>query len=244
MRDDSRRVIASLESRYAERAAIKSLKIKHNNVLGYFVEVSQANGQKLLGEPLNEIFVHRQTMANVMRFTTGELNDLEQRIVRAGEQALALEMQVFARLVEEVGRKGEALEAIAAALAAIDVAQGLAERAIAGRWTRPTVDASLSFRIVGGRHPVVEAALRRDGGMSFVPNDCDLTRSAAGGRHVWLVTGPNMAGKSTFLLPASLKATPAAMAAVDKRAITLVAVELIRLGVIGRTNRSIQPSPS
>ena len=199
LRDDSRRVIASLESRYAERAAIKSLKIKHNNVLGYFVEVSQANGQKLLGEPLNEIFVHRQTMANVMRFTTGELNDLEQRIVRAGEQALALEMQVFARLVEAVGREGEALEAIAAALAAIDVAQGLAERAIAGRWTRPTVDASLSFRIVGGRHPVVEAALRRDGGMSFVPNDCDLTRSAAGGRHVWLVTGPNMAGKSTFL---------------------------------------------
>jgi DNA mismatch repair protein MutS len=199
LRDDSRRVIAGLESRYAELAAIKSLKIKHNNVLGYFIEVNQVGGQKLLGPPLNETFVHRQTMANVMRFTTVELSDLDQRIMRAGEQVLALEMAVFNRLVEAVSRESEALEAMAAALAAIDVAQGLAERAVAGRWIRPKVDGSLSFRIVGGRHPVVEAALRRDGGQSFVPNDCDLTRSGEGGRHVWLVTGPNMAGKSTFL---------------------------------------------
>jgi DNA mismatch repair protein MutS len=200
LRDDSRRVIAGLEGGYAEMAAIKSLKIKHNNVLGYFIEVNQANGQKLLSPPLSETFVHRQTMANVMRFTTVELSDLDQRIVRAGEQVLALELQVFSRLIAAVIREGEALEAMASALAAIDVAQGLAERAVAGRWCRPKVDSSLSFRIVGGRHPVVEAALRRDGGQSFVPNDCDLSATpGSAGRHVWLVTGPNMAGKSTFL---------------------------------------------
>jgi DNA mismatch repair protein MutS len=199
LRDDSRRVIAGLESRYAEMAAIKSLKIKHNNVLGYFIEVNQVNGQKLLAPPLSETFVHRQTMANVMRFTTVELSDIDQRIVRAGEQVLALEMQVFAELVEALTREGEALEAMASALATIDVAQGLAERAVASRWSRPKVDSSLSFRIVGGRHPVVEAALKRDGGQSFVPNDCNLTATPDGGRHVWLVTGPNMAGKSTFL---------------------------------------------
>ena len=153
-----------------------------------------------LGAPLSETFVHRQTMANVMRFTTVELSDLDQRIVRAGEQVLALELQVFSRLVEAVTREGEALEAMASALATLDVAQGLAERAAAARWCRPKVDSSLTFRIVGGRHPVVEAALRRDGGQSFVPNDCDLSATPdSAGRHVWLVTGPNMAGKSTFL---------------------------------------------
>src|SRR5262245_2251675 len=124
LRDDSRRVIAGLESRYAEMTAVKSLKIKHNNVLGYFIEVSQANGQKLLGPPPGETFVHRQTMANVMRFTTVELSELDQRIARAGEQVLALELQVFAKLVEAVIKEGEALEAMASALATIDVAQG------------------------------------------------------------------------------------------------------------------------
>ena len=106
-------------------------------------------------------------------------------------------MEVFARLVEAVGGEGEALEA---RVAQIDVAQGLAERAVTGRWTRPKVDASLSLPHRRRADPVVEAALRRDGETSFVPNDCDLTRSASGGAgHVWLVTGPNMAGKSTFL---------------------------------------------
>ena len=199
LRDDSRQVIAGLQSRYANETGIRALKIKHNNVLGYFIEVPASHGETLLAPEFRAGFIHRQTMAGAMRFATTELGEIEGRIASAGDRALSIELAVFDRLTESVLAGARPLEALADALARIDVAAALAELAEGENWTRPEVDDSLAFLIEGGRHPVVEEFLRRDGG-PFVPNDVDLSSPDGGeaGR-IWLVTGPNMAGKSTFL---------------------------------------------
>ncbi len=199
LRDDSRRIIAKLQTRYADETGLKALKIKHNNVLGYFIEVTAQQGERLLTPEAKTTFMHRQTLAGAMRFTSVELSELESKIVGASDRALALELAIFERLTKEVLGAANGLEAVADALARIDVAAALAELAVGENWMRPYVDGSLDFYIEGGRHPVVEAALRQDGG-PFVANDCDLSapeEESAGS--IWLVTGPNMAGKSTFL---------------------------------------------
>ena len=140
-------------------------------------------------------FIHRQTMANATRFTTVELGELERRIATAADKALALELECFAELVALAGAAAEAIAAAAAALALLDVAAGLAELAVEGDYCRPMVDESAAFEIKAGRHPVVEAALRAQQAGAFVANDCDLGAA----QRLWLLTGPNMAGKSTFL---------------------------------------------
>jgi DNA mismatch repair protein MutS len=198
LRDESRRVIAELQASYAEQAGARQLKIKHNNFLGYYIETPQAAGETLLKPPLNSTFIHRQTMAGAMRFTTNALIDLEARIASAADRALALELEEFERLRQACLAEGERLRGFGAALAEVDVAAALAELAVKRNWTRPVVDASLSFRIESGRHPVVEAALKA-AGEPFVANDCDLTGDAAEGGRIAIVTGPNMAGKSTYL---------------------------------------------
>jgi DNA mismatch repair protein MutS len=201
LRDESRQVIARLQGSYAEETGIRALKIRHNAVLGWFVETPQAHGEKLLAAPLgSHRFVHRQTMAGAVRFTTPELAELEAKIAGAAERALAIELSVFDGLVAAVVSASDPLKRAAAALAAVDVAAALAELAERERWTRPAVDRSLAFRIVGGRHPVVEQALRREGADPFVANDADLgpQPAEAHGRLV-IVTGPNMGGKSTYL---------------------------------------------
>ena len=137
-------------------------------------------------------------MAGAMRFTTNALTDLESRIASAADQALALELEAFERLRQACVAEGEPLRGFGAALAEIDVAAALAELAVKRNWTRPLVDASLTFKIEGGRHPVVEAALK-EAGEPFVANDCDLTGDAGEGGRIAIVTGPNMAGKSTYL---------------------------------------------
>ena len=226
LRDESRRVIASLQTRYAEETGIRALKIKHNNVLGYFVEATTQQGEKLIVPPLRETFIHRQTLAGVMRFSSTELGDLESRIASAANRALALELAIFDRLAGEVLAQTKELEALADALARIDIAAALAELAVNENWTRPEVDDSLSFAIEGGRHPVVEGALRRDGG-PFVANDCDLSGSGKGAGKIWLVTGPNMAGKSTFLRQNALIAILAQMG-------SFVPAKAAHIGVIDR----------
>ncbi len=199
LRDDSRQVIAGLQARYADETSIKMLKIKHNNVLGYFLEVSAQHGEKLMAPPWREKFIHRQTLAGAMRFSSTELGEIEDRIVSAADKALALELSIFEQLSAEVLKVSKTLEAVADALARIDVVAALADLAESDNWVRPQIDRSLNFKIEGGRHPVVENALRRDGG-PFVPNDCDLSSpSGEKAGRIWLVTGPNMAGKSTFL---------------------------------------------
>ena len=199
LRDGGRQVIASLQSRYADETAIKSLKVRHNNVLGYFVEVTAANAAALTKPPLAETFMHRQTLANVMRFSTLELAELEARIVNAAERALQLELAVFAELAERVlAAKAELAEA-GAALAELDHYAGLAELAIEQAYARPKVDTSLVFAIEDGRHPMVEQTLAKGEGTSFVGNDLRLGEDGSSSTRILLVTGPNMAGKSTYL---------------------------------------------
>ncbi|MCB1545782.1 MAG: DNA mismatch repair protein MutS, partial [Rhodoblastus sp.] len=196
LRDESRRLVAALQSKYCDLAETKQLKIKHNNFLGFFLEVSQAQGEKLLKEPFNATFIHRQTMAGAMRFSTTELAEFEQKIASAADRALALELAHFETLAADVLAASEEIKRASEALAALDVSAALAELADALGWTRPKVDTSLAFEIVGGRHPVVEAALKARG-EAFTANDCGLSGAKAGA--IAVVTGPNMAGKSTYL---------------------------------------------
>jgi DNA mismatch repair protein MutS len=209
LRDASRRVIASLQARYAEQTSLRALKIKHNNVLGYFVEVSAQNGEKLLAPPLNTTFIHRQTLAGQVRFSTTELGELEAKIASSGERALGIELATFDELTALVAAAASTLTEAAEALAILDVESALAELASEQRYVRPELDASLDFIIEGGRHPVVEQALASG---AFVANDCDLSRPAdyAEGR-ICLLTGPNMAGKSTYLRANALIAILAQM---------------------------------
>ena len=198
LKDESRRLIVGLQKRYADESGVASLKIKQNNVLGFFVEVTPLHGDKLAGQAL---FIHRQTLANAVRFTTVELSELEQKIASAAGKALALEQSIFADLVSDATARADDIARCARALAVLDVTQGLAELASESGWCRPLVDDSMAFEVTGGRHPVVEAALARSQDAAFVANDCTLSDPARAddqGR-VWLVTGPNMAGKSTFL---------------------------------------------
>jgi DNA mismatch repair protein MutS len=199
LRDESRRVVAALQARYAEDTGIRILRIKHNNVLGYFVEVTAQHGEKLTAAPFNGIFIHRQTLAGQIRFTTTELGELESKIASAADRALGLELEIFERLVGSVMVESAKIKDCAGALASLDVASALAHLAAERDYTRPLVDDSHAFVIDGGRHPVVEQALSRDG-TPFVANNCDLSpppETDAG--RIWLITGPNMAGKSTFL---------------------------------------------
>ncbi len=217
LRDESRKVIAGLQEKYAADTDIRTLKVKQNNVLGFFIEVPEKAGAALLKEPLNARFIHRQTTANALRFTTVELSDLETRIRQAGEEALSIESEIFRALLEEVCGSAGRIGAVASALAALDVAVALGALADEAHYVRPQVDTSRAFEINAGRHPVVEAALAKGSEAPFVANDCDLSadgdKGKAAGRRLWLVTGPNMAGKSTFLRQNALIAILAQMGA-------------------------------
>lgn len=208
---ETRAVVAALQARLMDETDVRSLKIKHNGVLGYFVEVPAAHGQKLLEAPFRESFIHRQTLANAMRFTTTELAELEGRIARAQDAALEIELAIFARLRQETLARTSQLQGLADALAELDVTAALAEVSATRGYCRPIVDNSLAFAISGGRHPVVELMVKAEG-QSFVANDADLSGSEeAGGGALWLVTGPNMGGKSTFLRQNALIAILAQM---------------------------------
>ncbi len=199
LRDQSRRVIAGMESQFRDLTSIQSLKVRHNNVLGYYVEVTPTHGDKLLGPPLSETFIHRQTLAGAVRFTTTDLSELDQKISRAASLAIELEQRLFQKLSSLVLEAAPQTQGAATALAVLDVSAALAELAIVRRFVRPRIDDSPVFQVVGGRHPVVETALDKAGGTPFIPNDCALSDGAKDDARLWLVTGPNMAGKSTFL---------------------------------------------
>ena len=196
LKTNSKKLMASMQSDYASQTGVSTLKITHNNVLGYFIEVTAKHADKLLvKEGVNDNpFVHRQTLANVVRFTTPELSSLESKIAKASEVALAIEMEIFDQLVEEVIKLAPLLTQKAQAMAALDVACSIAQLSIEEDYVRPTLTDGVEFDIQGGRHPVVENALKKDG-EPFVANDCDLSAD----QQLWLLTGPNMAGKSTFL---------------------------------------------
>jgi DNA mismatch repair protein MutS len=224
LRDDSRRVIIALESRLAAESGVP-VKIRHNAVLGYFVETTASKADPLFQPPLNATFIHRQTLANQVRFTTVELADLDARIAQAGERALAIEMATFEAWREAACALAPAIQAAARALATLDVDAALAEWAEDQQAVRPTVDRSFAFDAVGARHPVVEAAVRRAGD-PFTPNDCRLDGSGETGARLSIVTGPNMAGKSTFLRQNAILAVMAqAGCFVPARSLTLGVVD-------------------
>jgi DNA mismatch repair protein MutS len=238
LRDASRLVVAAMQARYADETGVKGLKIRHNNVLGYFVEVTAQHGDKLMAPPLNASFIHRQTLAGQVRFTTSELGEIEARIANAGDRALGLELEIFERLSAMVTAASEDLRAAAHAFALLDVATALAKLAIDDNYVRPEVDTSLGFAIEGGRHPVVEQALKRDG-HPFIANACDLSpapppfpppqagEGGVGAGQIWLITGPNMAGKSTFLRQNALIALMAQIG-------SFVPATRARIGIVDR----------
>ena len=220
LRDGSRRLIADLQKRYADRTGISSLKIRHNNVLGYFVEVTPTHEAAIAD---HDDFIHRQTLASARRYTTVALAELEEKLATASDKALARELEIFETLSKHVNARGEAIARTASALAEVDVTVALAELAVRRRYVRPAVDDSLDFSVTGARHPVVEAFLERDAEAAFVPNDCDLGPE----QRLWLVTGPNMAGKSTFLRQNALIAILAQIG-------SFVPAEEARIGIVDR----------
>ena len=207
LRDEGRSVIAALQTRYAQEAGVTGLKIKHNNVLGYFIEVTVTHSTKILASPLSETFIHRQTTANQVRFTTVELSELETRILNAGARCLEIEKRLYSSILGALIVEAPMLFTLARALAEFDLSAALARLAHEEGWVRPTMTTEREFVIKDGRHPVVEAALKPSG-TQFVANDCDLSDE-----QIWLLTGPNMAGKSTYLRQNALIAVLAQMGA-------------------------------
>jgi DNA mismatch repair protein MutS len=205
LRDEGRSVIAGMQADFITQTGISSLKIKHNNVLGYFIETTATHAEKMLAQPLSDTFIHRQTTANQVRFTTVDLSEIETRILNAGGHALEIEKRLYASLKDAILAQAGPLGALARALAEVDLATALAHLARTENWVRPKLDNSRAFEITGGRHPVVEAALQKQGA-PFVANDCALSDAP-----IWLLTGPNMAGKSTFLRQNALLAILAQM---------------------------------
>jgi len=190
LRDQGRKLVADLQGKYKEQTGVQSLKIKHNNVLGYFVDVTPMHREKLQDQ-----FIHRQTLANSVRFTTVELSELEENINSSSEKSLLLEMDLFEELVQQILSQGDTIGKVASGIAGLDVCTALAELASQNNYCHPQVDDSIAFTIKGGRHPVVEKVLQESESDPFVVNDCILQESES----IWLLTGPNMAGKSTFL---------------------------------------------
>ena len=225
LRDDSRRVIAALEARLVEESGV-ALKVRHNAVLGYFVEATAKAAEPLMKAPLNATFIHRQTMANQVRFTTVELAELDAKIAQAAERALAIELDTFEAWREAATQVAQEIQAAAFAAATLDVAAALAEWADDAGAVRPVIDRSTAFEAEAARHPVVENAVRR-AGEAFTPNDCRLDGQGIGGARLSLVTGPNMAGKSTFLRQNALLAVLA-------QAGCFVPAKRLRLGVVDR----------
>jgi DNA mismatch repair protein MutS len=204
LKTDSKKLIAGLQANYAEKTGVNTLKINYNNVLGYFIEVSPKRANELM--PSNDdtksassdntlSFIHRQTLASAVRFTTVELSELERDISSASEKLQALEVEIFNQLVENISENAANIRVVANALATCDVASSAARLAIDKNYARPTITEDRSFVLKGARHPVVEDALKKNEGKDFIPNDCDLNQDST----LWLLTGPNMAGKSTFL---------------------------------------------
>jgi len=219
LRDQGRYKIMALQQQLAEEAGVPGLKIKHNNVLGYFVEITPLHKDKLTAST----FIHRQTLSNVMRFTTSTLMELEQKLVSAGDLALALELRLFDELLALTHTYAPALYALAQAFSALDVTLSFATLATKWHYTKPTVTQDQAFAVVGGRHAVMEQLLHQQGGHAFTPNDCALPEEA----RLWLLTGPNMAGKSTFLRQNALLVILAQMG-------SFVPAESLHLGLVDR----------
>ena len=193
LRNEGKKIIAEMQMDLVKISGIQSLKIKHNNVLGYFVETPATHADRMLSPPLSDTFIHRQTTANQVRFSTVELSEIETKILNAASHSLEIEKQTFKDLCGSILQYGQCITDIADYLSEIDLTIALSELARNESWVKPTVDESRNFEISGGRHPVVEHALKKEG-KAFISNECTLNDGK-----ICLLTGPNMSGKSTFL---------------------------------------------
>jgi DNA mismatch repair protein MutS len=198
LKDDNKKIISQLQASYVEKTGISSLKIKYNNVLGYFIETTTNHSEKMFSQGFSDLFIHRQTTANSVRFTTIELSSLETKLLNATGAISSLEKEIFDTLKGSVLSRIVPLTYLASTLAEIDVFCSLGYLASDSEWVEPKLDQSRDFKIVSGRHPVVETSINRTGNTPFVSNSCNLS-AIKGGANIWLLTGPNMSGKSTFL---------------------------------------------
>ncbi|KGK78650.1 DNA mismatch repair protein MutS [Thalassobacter stenotrophicus] len=221
LRDEGRGVIAAMQADFVSNTGISSLKIKHNNVLGYFIEVTATHADKMHAI---DTFIHRQTTANQVRFTTVELSELETKILNAGSRALELEKRIYETLRQSILEASDGVYQAARALSELDVTTALADLATGENWNRPEITRDRDFAIIGGRHPVVEAALKSQGAQ-FVRNDTQLTATETAS--ISLLTGPNMAGKSTYLRQNALIALMAQIG-------SFVPAESARIGVVSQ----------
>lgn len=200
LQNDSKKIMAQLQAKYVAASGISTLKIKHNNILGFFIEVTPTVADKAFHTPDPEkgpesrLFIHRQSLATAARFTTAELAELDKKISEADARCLHAELEIFDSLVTRIQQNSTTIRTIADALAQLDVVCAWGELALEQNYTKPKIDSTLAFTIEQGRHPVVETSLKASA-TQFMPNDSDLT----GAQRLWLLTGPNMAGKSTFL---------------------------------------------
>ena len=227
IKKNAKKLLANLQAQYIRQTGIQNLKITFNNLLGYFVEVPARLAEPLLNN--KEMgFIHRQTMVNCVRFTTVALGELETKILHADEKAIALELEIFEQLREHVLSLSQVILSASHALATVDVCVALADLALEQNWTRPILTNGTEFDIKAGRHPVVEYALSKEH-TAFIPNDCNLNDN----NNLWLLTGPNMAGKSTFLRQNALMVVLAQMGSfvpAEKATIGLVDKLFSRVG--------------
>jgi DNA mismatch repair protein MutS len=226
LRDDSRKVIAALQASYAEETGIAGLKLKHNGVLGYHIDATTKQAEALMSPPFSTRFIHRQTNAGSIRFTTTELAELDAKIARAGEAAMSRELTLFKEFAARAAASEAGIRAAAEALASLDVAAGLATWAEETNATRPEIDDTTALLAEGARHAVVEESVRREG-QGFTPNDARLDAEGKSGPRLMVVTGPNMAGKSTYLRQIALLAVLAQCG-------SYVPAKKLRLGIVDR----------
>ncbi|MBQ8436211.1 MAG: DNA mismatch repair protein MutS, partial [Alphaproteobacteria bacterium] len=220
LKEDSHKLIIELQNKYAASVGISHLKIKYNNVIGYFIEVPAKHATDML-EKVE--FIHRQSVLNAARFTTVELSELENKIRGAADKALAIELEIFDNLVQEIMLVSDDIQRTAKSLGELDVGAALADLALEKHYCRPLVDDSFDFDVENGRHPVVEYAIEREHSGSFVGNNCTLGEK----NYIWLLTGPNMAGKSTFLRQNAIIAVMAQMG-------SFVPADKAHIGVINK----------
>lgn len=223
LRDETRMVVAELEKKYAKLADNPKIKVRFNRVLGYYVEASSSFYSKMLSKPLSEVFIHRQSTSTTCRFTTTELAELESRIVNAQQRAVEIELALFEHFREEIITHANDIFLIADTLSELDVISSLAEIAHANDWCKPVLDESCDLEIIAGRHPVVEQSLRRNNQNPFVTNDCNISEDG----RIILLTGPNMAGKSTYLRQNALLALMAQIG-------SFVPAKKARIGVLSQ----------
>ncbi len=196
LKHEAQDLIFDLQARYVNITNINSLKIKYNNVLGYFVETPISYSTKMSSDSFSETFIHRQTTTNCIRFSTIELSNMASNILNAQERTEEIEQNILRQLKDSIIIKSRELNSAAIALSEFDFYSSLSFQSISAEWNKPIVDNSKTFNITAGRHPVIELVLRNNGSDNFVSNDCNLSPNC---KSMMLLTGPNMAGKSTYL---------------------------------------------